>query len=297
LRAFVLSILLPMEERPVYRYLMDAQEAEAALARLAGEAVLGLDTETFWDRETNQNRVSLIQLAPRAGEVLVVDVQATGIEVVRPLVESPTVMMAAHNARFDELVLIGATLQPAALIDTLRLSRTALVLASHSLAAVVAHLFGAELDKSLQQSNWRRRPLTRAQLQYAATDAAITLRVYEELKQRLEAEGRWAAVAQAAMMTGAPAQGARRRVNPKLPPPILTTEERQVVTRLKKWRLERAFAERVPAYMICPDRTLEVLAHQRPLTLDALKTIYGLGEAKIARYGADILVALREALA
>ena len=282
-------------EQPAYRYLVEAQAAQAALATLAGEPVLGLDTETFWDRGTNQNRVSLVQLAPPAGEVLVVDVQATGVEVVRPLVESPAVMMAAHNARFDELVLIGAALQPASLIDTLRLARVALNLPSYSLAAVVAHLFGCALDKTLQQSNWRRRPLSRAQLQYAATDAYITLHVFDELKRRLTAEGRWETQARAAMMTGAGPREPRRRVKPKTPPPVLSEEERRVVTRLKKWRLERAFAERVPAYMICSDRTLEVLAHERPATLDALKNIYGLGESKVARFGADLLAGLRDA--
>ncbi len=286
-----------MEERPAYRYIVAAQEAQVALERLACESVLGLDTETFWDRAANQNRVSLVQLAPRAGEVLVIDVQATGVEVVRPLVEAPAVTMVAHNARFDELVLLGAALQPAGLVDTLRLARSALLLSSYSLAAVAAHLFGFALDKTLQQSNWRRRPLTRAQIEYAATDAYITLRVFDELQQRLEAEGRWEALLRAATLTGAAARtgGPRRRVKPKTPPPVLTADERRAVTRLKKWRLERAFADRVPAYMICPDRTLEVLAHTRPATLEALASVYGLGEAKIARYGAELLTALGEA--
>src|SRR5438045_2748197 len=167
-----------MEEQFAFRYIVEEQEARSALERLAGESVLGLDTETYWDRATNQNRVSLVQLAPRAGELLVLDVQTTGVEVVRPLVENGAVTMVAHNARFDELVLLGATLQPAGLVDTLRLARSALMLSSYSLASVVEHLFGLPLDKTLQQSNWRRRPLTRAQLRYAATDAYITLRVF-----------------------------------------------------------------------------------------------------------------------
>jgi ribonuclease D len=285
-----------MEDRLAYRYIEDARAAEEALARFAGESVVGLDTETYWDRAANQNRVTLVQVAPRDGEALVVDVQATGVEVVRPLVESPAVLMAAHNARFDELVLLGAGLRPAALIDTLRLARTALALPSYSLAAVVAHLFGHALDKSLQQSNWRRRPLTRAQLQYAASDAHMTLRVYDELRRRLEAAGKWEAAERGAMLTGEPPRAPRRKLKPKTPPPVLSAEEKRVVTRLKKWRLERAFAQRVPAYMVCSDRTLEELAHTRPDTLDALKTIYGLGESKIALFGDELLTALRAAV-
>jgi ribonuclease D len=286
-----------MDERPAYRYVIDAQEAADALAPFMNEPVVGLDTETYWDRSTKQNHVSLVQVAPRVGETLVIDVAATGVEVVRPLVESPAVTMVAHNARFDELVLLGAALQPVALVDTLRLARMMLDLQSYSLAAVVAHLFGLALDKSLQQSNWRRRPLTRAQLEYAALDAHITLRVFDELKQRLEGAHRWEPALRAATLTGTPtrARAPRRKLKPKTPPPVLTDEDRQIVARLKKWRLERAHAQRVPAYMICSDRTLDELAHARPTTLDALKSIYGLGESKITLFGPDLLAAVSDA--
>lgn len=280
-----------------YLYLDDTQQTETALAALTHEGVVGLDTETYWDRAANQNRVALVQLAPSVGAVLVVDVLATGVEVLRPLVESADVQLTAHNARFDELVLLGAGLRPAAFVDTLRLARQTLALPSHSLAAVVAHLFGYTFDKSLQQSNWRRRPLSRAQLEYAADDARMTLRVFDELRQRLEAEGRWAAQLRAATLTGEPPREPRQRSKPrpKTPPPVLTEAERQAATRLKKWRLERAFAQRVPAYMVCADRTLAELAHARPTTLEELKTIYGLGESKITLYGPDLLIAVRDA--
>lgn len=285
-----------MDAQPAYRYIVEAQEAAAAVARLKHEPIVGLDTETYWDRGANRNQVSLVQLAPRVGETLVIDVQATGVEVVRPLVEDADVQMVAHNARFDELVLLGATLQPAALVDTLRLARAALDLPSYSLAAVCAHLFGLALDKSLQSSNWRRRPLTRAQLQYAATDAFITLRVFDELQQRLTPAERWATLVRAATLTRAPASNKpRRKVKPKTPPPVLTEEERRAVAQLKRWRLARANVQHVPAYMICSDRTLAELAHARPQTLDALKTIYGLGESKIALLGQELLAAVNEA--
>jgi ATP-dependent DNA helicase RecQ len=72
----------------------------------------------------------------------------------------------------------------------------------------------------------------------------------------------------------------------------LTAEEKQVVAHLKKWRLARANELNVPAYMVCPDRTLEHLALEKPATLADLISIHGLGESKIARFGAEILEAL-----
>lgn len=280
---------------PVYRYITDTIAAGAVLESLHQESLIGLDTETYWDRTIKAARVSLVQLAARTGEVVIIDTLAAGIEVVRELVESPSVMMAAHNARFDELVLMKAGLSPAVLIDTLRLSRAALDLPSYSLAEVTAYLFGIRLDKSFQQSNWHRRPLSRAQLDYAAIDAYATLRVYEELQTLLESQGRFAEAIQTATLKGEPPRSPRRKR--KLPPaPPLTQEQRRLVSQLKKWRLQRAFAQKVPAYMVCSDRTLEDLARTQPATVEALQNIYGLGETKIASYGKELLIALQEAL-
>jgi ribonuclease D len=206
--------------------------------------------------------------------------------------------MAAHNARFDEGMLIGAGLRPAAFVDTLRLARAALRLPSYSLAGVTAHLFGIELDKSFQKSNWRRRPLTRAQLEYAAMDAFITLRVHDELLRLLAEQGKLETALQQATLTppSGEARAPRKRRAPQPPPRPLTAEEKRTVAELKKWRLTKANELNVPAYMICPDRTLEHLAMERPTTPEALISIHGLGESKIARFGAELLEALGRAL-
>jgi ribonuclease D len=281
-----------------WRLVADPAQLETEVAALRGEAVVGLDSETFWASPTNRTQVSLVQIAPAAGDVIVADVLATGVEPLRPLIESPDVRMVAHNARFDEGVLRGAGVQPQKLFDTLQMSRMALSLASHSLASVTEHLFGLPLDKTLRTSNWRRRPLSRAQLTYAARDARVTLRVYQELSRLLAEQGRLEMALRASEIKPrepGESRGARRRRAAPLPAFVLTPEEKRVVACLKRWRLERANAQRVPAYMICPDRTLEHLARERPSNLESLATIFGLGESKIKNFGEDLLKALREA--
>jgi ribonuclease D len=280
-----------MPEERAYRFLTDTLEASGALERLQSETVIGLDTETYWEPALNHSRVSLVQIAPPQDEALVIDALTVDLDILRPLIESPSITMVAHNARFDEGMLVGAGFQPAGFVDTLRLARSALRLPSYSLAAVSAHLFGIELDKSFQKSNWRRRPLTRAQLDYAATDAYVTLRVYEELQSLLAEQGRledalrFASLAPAHEETRAP----RRRRAPQPPPRPLTKEEQRLLKALKKWRLEKSFAEHVPAYMICQDRTLEHMVVELPATLEALNAIHGLGPSRIARYGLELL--------
>ena len=284
--------------KPRYRLITDADEARVAALGLQQETIVGLDTETYWDTASNRSRVSLVQIAARVGDVLVFDLFAIDVETLRPLIESPAIAMTAHNASFDQAMLTGAGLRPAAFVDTLRLARSALRLPSYSLAGVSAHLFGIELDKSYQKSNWRRRPLSRGQLQYAAADAIITLRVYEELERILTEQGTFDVALNAATLSpsSGEARAPRRRRAPQPPPRPLTAEEKRAVKTLKKWRLEKSFAEHVPAYMICPDRTLEHLVLDRPETLEALNSIHGLGASKISRFGAELLAELKRAL-
>jgi ribonuclease D len=286
------------DDRP-YLYLTETDAARAALDALQQESIVGLDTETFWESSANHSRVSLVQIAPRAGEVLVIDALTVEIELLRPLIESPDVLMAAHNARFDERMLMSAGLHPASFVDTLRLARTALRLPSYSLAAVSAHLLGLELDKSFQKSNWRRRPLTRAQLRYAAMDAQVVLEVYDQLHGMLAEQGRLDEALRAATlapMTGEPTATARkRRAAPAVPARPLTNEEQRTLTSLKKWRLSKSLEMRKPAYMVCSNQTLEHLAMERPMTLAALLNIHGLGESRVERFGEELLAVLHQA--
>jgi ribonuclease D len=278
-----------------YRYLIDPDEVRDALRAFANQPCIGLDTETFHDYAAKQNRLSLVQLAAPTGEVVVIDALAAGIEHARPLIEDPMAMMAAHNARFDEGVLRGAGFAVEGLVDTLRLARKTLQLHSFSLASVSHHLLGQPMDKSQQRSDWRRRPLSRIQLDYAALDARIALRVFETLAERLQREGRWEQELQRARIgprtqtdgNGKPARSPR---GPQFRP--LTAEEQQLAAIIESWRREKARATRQPLFMICLDKTIEHLVIERPRTLDALRRIHGLGQIKIAKYGAELLALL-----
>jgi DNA helicase-2/ATP-dependent DNA helicase PcrA len=63
---------------------------------------------------------------------------------------------------------------------------------------------------------------------------------------------------------------------------------------LKAWRLERARADEVPAYIVFNNATLEEIAGRRPGSLAELAAIPGVGPAKLERYGEAVLAALAE---
>lgn len=58
---------------------------------------------------------------------------------------------------------------------------------------------------------------------------------------------------------------------------------------LKAWRLKRAKADEVPAYVIFHDATLADIAGQGPRTLAELGRLRGLGPTKLERYGEEVL--------
>jgi len=66
----------------------------------------------------------------------------------------------------------------------------------------------------------------------------------------------------------------------------------EILGRLRSWRTEEARKRSVPPYVIFHDRTLAAVAAARPADLDNLAKIKGIGPAKLAAYGKELLIVL-----
>ncbi|WP_244242223.1 ATP-dependent DNA helicase UvrD2 [Nocardioides seonyuensis] len=64
--------------------------------------------------------------------------------------------------------------------------------------------------------------------------------------------------------------------------------------RLRAWRLERSSADKVPAFVVFTDATLQLIAEHRPGDESALRRVNGVGPSKIAKYGDEVLALLSE---
>lgn len=76
-----------------------------------------------------------------------------------------------------------------------------------------------------------------------------------------------------------------------------TLEQTPAVQALREWRLARARADEVPAYVVFNDRTLAELVARTPRTLAELAAVPGIGPAKLERYGAELLARLADVAA
>ena len=73
------------------------------------------------------------------------------------------------------------------------------------------------------------------------------------------------------------------------------TYDEALFERLREWRVSRAAEEKVPAYVVFTDLTLQAIAEVRPSDRTALLRITGVGPAKVEKYADDVLRLLGEA--
>jgi RecQ family ATP-dependent DNA helicase len=72
-------------------------------------------------------------------------------------------------------------------------------------------------------------------------------------------------------------------------PVQLSAEGEALAARIREWRGAEARRLKVPAYVVLHDRTIAALAAARPRNPRELLNIDGIGEAKVERFGAEIL--------
>ncbi|MEV6241384.1 DNA helicase RecQ [Lentzea sp. NPDC051838] len=69
----------------------------------------------------------------------------------------------------------------------------------------------------------------------------------------------------------------------------LTPEATPLFETLREWRAQQAREQGVPAYVIFHDATLKSIAASRPASMAALGAVSGVGQAKLTKYGDQIL--------
>jgi len=170
------------------RFWVDRPETLAgAAARLRAAEVLAIDAEfvTVGRREGNGSghRLALLQLAI-PGNCFVVDAwRLADLTPLQPVLADRAILKLFHGMGADARVLADRQLVAYHTLDLEAVSRSIFGQRESGLAAMLERAFGMRLDKSLQRSDWTRRPLPPAMVSYAARDAEATLALYGWLQR------------------------------------------------------------------------------------------------------------------
>jgi superfamily II DNA helicase RecQ len=70
---------------------------------------------------------------------------------------------------------------------------------------------------------------------------------------------------------------------------ILSDNDWPLFNILREWRTDMSKKEGIPPYIICTNIQMANIVIKRPVSLNALQEIEGIGKAKIEKYGREIL--------
>ena len=92
-------------------------------------------------------------------------------------------------------------------------------------------------------------------------------------------------------------KGSEKQALLQIHPAVLTGEEDQILfEELRALRKRLADQQAIPAYIVLSDKTLHLLALQRPTTLEEFGQVSGIGEYKKERYGKEFVEAIKQIL-
>jgi len=240
-------------------------------------ARIGLDTEfvrerTFWPQ------LALVQIAID-DDVLLVDPLAPGMtDALRPWLLDTAITKVMHSASEDLVAFkVACNALPTPLFDTQIAAALAGVAAGIGYQKLVERVTGVVLSKGETRSDWLRRPLSEAQLHYAADDVRYLFAVHDALQAGLAATGRSAWLEEDCarfVENAAQDEGERWPHLSMRSAQFLDADAQRRLVRLLRWREAQARASDKPRSWILDNELAVALARTPPADKAALLRLF-----------------------
>jgi ribonuclease D len=262
-----------------------AEDLRSCCEYLAGCRRFGLDTE-FVGEDTFHPHLCLVQVGTVDRLILIDPLSAGPLDAFWKLVTDPTIEVVVHAGREEvRLCRLWTGRTPGNLFD-LQLAAGITGLAyplGH--AALVSQLLRIKLAKAETLTEWRNRPLTRAQLRYAFDDVRYLLPLRDQLAKRLEELRRlpWLKEeCERLAVLAVPEDTGVERWRKLKGLGSLDRRRLAVVRALYAWREETATRTNRPTRAICRDDLLIEIARRNPVRERDLQVIRGLPQRDLA---------------
>jgi ribonuclease D len=266
-------------------------------SELAPHTAIGLDTE-FMRERTYFARLCLLQLSFGAESVCVDTLALCDLSALRSTMSAVAVTKVLHAARQDLEVLTPATGTLVGLFDTQVAAALIGLPAQIGYGELVQRILNQTLHKGQTRTDWSRRPLSRAQIEYALDDVRHLLPLRDRLTERLQRLGRWAWFEEemAQLDASGPFLTDPEQSWKRIKGVLALDASRQAVARsLAAWRERRAISADRPRSWILPDAALREMVLRAPRSLPELRAIEELAEG-ICNHSGPELVTLIQAL-
>jgi ribonuclease D len=248
------------------------------VGRLADQPFLAFDTE-FVSEHTYRSQLCLLQVA--SPDILAV-VDTLAVREIEPfwrLLTEPGRKTIVHAGREEMgFILHAIGDRPADLFDV----QVAAGLVDHDYpagyAAIVRRFLKAEASKGETRTDWRKRPLTPAQLTYAVDDVRHLEQLWKKLERKLESLGRtaWMAEEMATWQNDVEESFVRKRWRRVAGLSGLSRRELAIARELWHWRDSVAAERDMPPKRVLRDDLIVELCKRKTADERAIGAVRGM---------------------
>jgi ribonuclease D len=280
----------------------DADSLARLVSDLAPHQVVAVDTESN-SLHAYRERVCLIQVSTPAADFIVDPIVLADLRPLASFFANPDQQKVFHAAEYDLICLKrDYGFQFANIFDTMSTART-LGWPQVGLAAILGTHFGVTMNKKHQRADWKHRPLTPDQLDYARLDTHYLVALRDKQIEALTEAGRLreaqedferlARLGDDANISAAPDPAAFWRVKSARD---LTPPQAAVLQALFAYREQQAERIDRPPFKVMGEETLMELVRRAPRDAASLQSVPGMTPDQIRRHAHGVLQAIEQGL-
>ncbi|MDD5461977.1 MAG: ribonuclease D [Methylococcales bacterium] len=273
------------------QYINTPDQLAILCEQIKKEPWLALDTE-FLREKTYYPIFCLLQIATPEWVACVDPIALPNLDELFEAIYNPSIVKVFHSCRQDLEIFYQLTGKlPTRIFDTQAAAPLLGFQDNPGYAMLVSSLLSINLNKAHTRADWSKRPLTEAQIEYAADDVIYLCQIYQIMIQKLTELGRldwlkqdFAELENPALYSVAP-EKAWFKIRGKNK---LTGKQLSIIQALAQWREKTAQSEDRPKSWLLRDELLFDLAKLQPETLDQLAGVRGINERAVNRYGKEL---------
>jgi ribonuclease D len=270
------------------QYINTADQLKALCEDIRKASWIALDTE-FLREKTYYPKFCLLQIATPDWVACVDPIVLPDLDGLFEAIYDPNIVKVFHSCHQDLEIFYQLTGKvPGPLFDTQVAAPLLGYQDNPGYAMLVSSLLNVNLNKAHTRADWSKRPLSQAEIQYAADDVIYLCKIYLMMQHNLEELGRadWLK------------QDFKELENPNnyrvLPEQAwlkirgknkLSTKQLSIVQALAAWREAAAQEENRPKTWLLRDEVLFDMAKLQPESVTDLVNIRSINERTVNRYG------------
>lgn len=262
------------------------------------EPWIALDTE-FLREKTYYPVFCLLQIASPQWVACVDPIALSDLSELFSVINNPEIIKVLHSSRQDLEIFYQITGEVTSPVFDTQIAAPLLgVQENPGYAMLVSSFLNVNLSKTHTRTDWSARPLSEAQIQYAADDVIYLCKIYQMICQQLDALGRldwlekdFERLKNTELYQLSPVN-AWLKVKGRNK---LTGKQLSIVQSLSEWREKTAQAENRPKNWLIRDDLLLELAKLQPETIKDLSKIRSINDRTIRLYGKVICQKINEA--